>query len=99
MLPRRSSGETFGSRGEAVELASLLEREVGGDQRAASLSCLDDDRRRREARDDPVARREAPRRRFDSGCVLGDDETTARDDPTRELGVRGRVIAVDAAAE
>ena len=79
-------------------LASLLEREVGGDQRAAALARLDDDRRRSEARDDAVARGESPRRRLDAGRVLRHDQPGLRDAP-RELGVRGGVVAVDAAAE
>ena len=84
--------------GHREHLASLLEREVGGDQRAAPLARLDDDRRRAEPGDDAVARRKAPRRGLDAGRVLGDDEPASRDAP-RELGVRGRIVAVDAAAE
>ena len=41
--------------GHGKHLAAVLEREVGGDQRAASLARLDDDGRRGEAGDDPVA--------------------------------------------
>src|SRR5919201_144006 len=80
------------------ELSSLFEGEVGRDQRAAPLACLDDDRRRAEARDDAVARREAERLRLDAGLVLGDDQRALGDRP-RELSVHGRVVAVDAAPE
>ena len=80
------------------DLAALLEREVGSDQRAASLARLDDDRRLGEAGDDAVAGREAPRRRLDAGRVLGHDQTTLGD-ARRELGMGGGVVAVDAAAE
>ena len=79
-------------------VAALLEREVGRDERAAPLARLDDDRRRAETGDDPVARREAPRRRLDARLVLGDDEARLAD-PARQLGVRRRVVAVDPAAE
>ena len=79
-------------------LAPLLEREIGGDQRAAALARLDDDGRRAQPGDDAVARRESPRRGLDAGRVLRDDEP-GLGDASRELGVRGRVVAVDAAAE
>ena len=52
----------------------------------------------REAGDDAVARRKAPRRGLDAGRVLGDDQPRLGDAP-RQVGVRGRVVAVDAAAE
>ena len=80
------------------DLPPLLEREVGGDQRAASLTRLNDDRRRAETGDDPVAGREAPRCRFHTGLVLRDDQRTLAD-RLRKGGVRRRVVAVDAAAE
>ena len=80
--------------GDGEHLASLLEREVGGDQRAAPLARLDDDRRERQARDDPVARREPPRRGLDARRVLGDDQPVARDlarrAPRERAGSRGR---------
>ena len=79
-------------------LAAFLEREVGGDQRAAPLARLDDDRRLREAGDDAVPGGKAPRRRLDAGRVLRHDQAALRD-PGGELGVRGGVVAVDAAAE
>ena len=79
-------------------LSPLLQREIGGDQRAAALARLDHHDRGGEAGDDPVARREAPRSGLDARCVLGDDEAALGDSP-RELGVRGRIVAVDAAAE
>ena len=43
-------------------LPPVLEREVRGDERARALARLDDDRRAGKPGDDPVARREAPRR-------------------------------------
>jgi hypothetical protein len=42
--------------GHRENVSSFFEREVGGDERAASLPRLDDDGRLAEARDDPVAR-------------------------------------------
>jgi hypothetical protein len=41
-------------------LPPLFEREVGGDQRAAALARLDDDRQRTETGDDPIPSRKAP---------------------------------------
>ncbi len=79
-------------------LPPLVERKVGRDQRTAPLARLDDDRRRAEAGDDAVARREAPRRRRDARRVLRDDQACVGD-AARELRVRGRVVAIDAAAE
>ena len=79
-------------------LAPLLEREVRRDQGAAALARLDHHRRPTEAGDDPVAGREAPGCGLDAGLVLGDDETRLAD-PSRELGVRGRIVAIDAASE
>ena len=95
-VPAESARADLAGHGE--HLAPLLECEVGGDQRAAPLACLDDDGRAAEAGDDPVAGREPPRRGLDARRVLGDDQP-GRDDPAREVGVRGRVVAVDAAAE
>src|SRR5581483_8116689 len=69
------------------DLAALLEREIGGDERTASLARLDNDRRGAEAGDDPIAGREAPGRRLDARRVLGDDQPVRRDAPG-ELGVR-----------
>ena len=86
------------SPGHGEHLAPLLEREIGRDQRAAALARLDDDRRRAEPGDDAVARREPPGRGLDAGRVLRDDEARVGD-AARELGVRGRIVAVDAAAE
>src|SRR4051812_11976185 len=80
------------------DLAPGFEREVRGDERAAALASFDDHGCRRQPRDDPVAGREPPRRRLDAGGVLGDDEARLTD-PGRELPVRGRVVAIDAAAE
>ncbi len=59
---------------------------------------LDDHGRCAETGDDPVARRKAPRRRLDTRCVLGDDQTGLGDLPG-ELPVGGRVIAVDPTAQ
>ena len=67
-------------------------------ERAAPLPRLDHHSRPAEAGDDPIPRREAPRRRLDARLVLGDDEA-ALADLARELRMRGRVVAVDAAAE
>ena len=53
------------SPGTAKHLAPLVERQVGGDQRAAALARLDDDRRRRRG----------PRR---SGCAPGSATAQAR---------------------
>ena len=86
------------SPGNREHVASLLEREIGGDERSASLARLDHDRRGAEPGDDPVAGREAPRCRLDARLVLGDDEP-ALADSSRELGVRRRIVAVDPAAE
>ncbi len=83
---------------DGEHIASLLEREVGGDERAAPLPCLDHDRRPTQAGDDPVPSREAPRGRLDAGLVLGDDESRLAD-ATSQLRVCGRVVAVDAATE
>ena len=46
--------------GDRGDLAAELRGQVGGDERARPLRRLDDDRQVAEARDDPVARREAP---------------------------------------
>ena len=59
---------------DSEDLAPRLEREVGGDQRAAPLAGLDDDRRNGETGDDPVAGWKPPGRGLDSGRVLGYDE-------------------------
>ena len=50
------------------------------------------------AGDDPVPRREAPRRRLDAGCVLRDDQPPLGD-PRASSGFDGRIVAVDPAAE
>ena len=47
--------------GHGQHFAALLERKIGGDQRAAALAGLDDDRAQRQARDDAVAAREVDR--------------------------------------
>ena len=81
----RARGERAGDLARNGEhLAPLLEREIGGDQRAAALARLDDDRRGAEPRDDPVPRREPPGRRLDAGRVLRDDEP-GRANPRGEL--------------
>ena len=59
------------------DLSPLLEREVGRDQRAAALAGLDDDGGGTETGHDPVPRRETPRCRLDSRCVLRDDRPLA----------------------
>src|SRR5207342_2179155 len=46
-----------------------------------------------------VPSRKSPGRRLHTGFVLGDDQPAALDDPAAELGVRGRVVSVDPAAE
>ena len=68
------------------------------DERTASLARLDHNRRAAETGDDPVAGREAPRRRLDPGRVLRGDEPTLHD-LARERRVRRRIVAVDPAAE
>ena len=78
----RASGQ--GARdlsGNGEHLPSVLEREVGRDQRAASLTRLDDDGGGAETGDDPIACREPPRRGLNAGFVLGDDQCTLRDLP------------------
>ena len=85
--------------GHREHLAPVLQREIGGDERTGPLARLDDDRRPREPRDDPVPGGEAPRGGLHAGLVLGHDEPSGRDDRARELGVRRRVVAVDATAE
>ena len=79
-------------------LAPVLEREVRGDQGSGPLPRLDDHGRPTEAGDDAVPGRKAPRGRLDAGFVLRDDQTV-HDDPAREVAMRGRVVAVDAATE
>ncbi len=74
--------------GNGEHLAPLVEREVGGDQRAAAFARLDDDRGVRQPGDDPVARREAPRCGLDARRVLGDDQTRAP--RPRPRATRGR---------
>ena len=80
--------------GHREHLSPLLQREVGGDQCAASLARLDDDGGGAEPGDDPVARREAPRRRLDSRCVFRDDQSRRGDPAARGRGAppdsRGR---------
>ncbi len=95
-VPARQGGRDLARHRE--HLAPLLEREIRRDQSAAALACLDDDGRRAQPGHDAVARGEAPGRRLDAGRVLRDDEACVGD-ATRELGVRGRIVAVDAAAE
>ena len=92
---RERRGDLAGNR---EHLAALLEREVGGDECAANAPAPRRPRWRAQAGDDPVPRREAPRRGLDSRRVLGDDQTVGRD-PAGELRVRARIVAVDAAAE
>ncbi len=70
--PRREARRDLARHRE--HLAALFERQVGGDQRPAALARLDHDGRIGEPGDDPVARRETPRSRFDAGRVLGDDQ-------------------------
>ena len=84
--------------GHDHHLAAVLEREVRRDQRSRPLACLDDDGRGAEAGDDPVPRRESPRRGLDARLVLRHDQPRLGD-PAGELAVRGRVVAVDPAAE
>ena len=83
---------------DSEDVTPLLEREVRGDERAAALAGLHDDRGGAQPRNDPVARREPPRRGLDPRLVLGDHEPAFRYAP-RELRVRGRVVAVDSTAE
>ena len=84
--------------GDCEHLPPLVEGEVGRDQRAAALARLDDHGRVAQPRDDPVPRRETPRRRLDPRRILGDDQA-ALDDRRGEQPVRARVVAVDTAAE
>ncbi len=84
--------------GHCHHLPSVLEREVGGDQRARPLARLDDDGRGAQPGDHAVASRKPPRRGLDARLVLGDEQPVDAD-ATRELGVRCRVVTVDAAAE
>src|SRR6266851_605317 len=58
--PRRERRRDLTRHGE--NLAALLEREIGGDQRAAALARLDHDGRRGEAGDDSITRRKPPGR-------------------------------------
>ena len=95
-MPAESVRRDLARNGE--HLAAFLHREVRRDQGAAPLAGLDHDRRDREPGDDPVARREPPRRRLDSRCVFGRRQAAFRD-PLRERAVRRRIVAVDAAAE
>ena len=60
-------------------LATLVERQVGGDQRAAALARLDDERRLRQARRRSGCAPGSARARLDAGCVLGDDRACRRD--------------------
>ena len=80
--------------GHGEHLAALVEREVGGDQRAAPLARLDDDGRVAEPGDDPVARREPPRRRLDARRDTRRRSGRARRSPPRapraRAGSRGR---------
>src|SRR5204863_6963047 len=64
----------------------------------APLARLDDNGDGGESGDDAIARREPPRRRLHTGRVLGQDQSRLRD-ASREIGVRGGVVAVDAATE
>ena len=54
------------------DLAVLLQREAGGDQRAGSLGRLHDDGGERHAGDDPVAAREIARPRLPADAHLAD---------------------------
>src|SRR5215471_10879046 len=54
-------------------LASLLQREARGDQRARFRRRLDDDNAARHARDDAVAAREMPRLRLRAERQFGND--------------------------
>ncbi len=84
--------------GNREHVPPLLQREVGRDEGAAPLSRLDDDGRFRETGDDPIASRKTPRCGLDTWLVLGDDQTPLAD-PTGELGVGSRIVAVDSATE
>ena len=95
--PADSAARDLARHGE--HLPPLLEREVGRDQRAAPLARLDDDRRRTEAGDDPVARRKAPRRRLDARARTRRRPAPRRRPARASSRVRGRIVAVDAAAE
>ncbi len=84
--------------GNDHHLTSVLEREVRRDQRSRALARLDDHGRGAETGDDPVPGREPPRRGLDARLVLRHDQPSL-DDPAGKVAVRGRVVAVDAAAE
>ena len=75
-----------------------LQGEVGRDQRARAPPGLDHDHRLRQARDDAVARREAPGRRGRAGPVLG-QQRAALGDPRRQPAVAARVGHVHARPE
>ncbi len=85
--------------GHGHHLPSLLERHVGGDERARALAGLHDDGDEAQSGDDAIACGKAPRRRLDARLVLAHDEPARCDDPPGELRVRRRVVAIDAAAE
>ena len=85
--------------GNGQHLATLVEREVGGDQRAASLARLDDDRRGGEARDDPVARRETARAPARRPARTRRRSARRRDLARASSRCARRIVAVDAAAE
>ena len=96
-VPRRERGRDLAGDGE--DLAPFLEREVGGDQGAAALARLHDDGRRARA---PATIRLRAGKRHGAGSTPGAySETTRPRSPIarRQLRVRGRVVAVDAAAE
>ena len=94
--PRRQRGRDLAGHGE--DLPPGLECEVGGDQGAAALARLDDD----VAAARPAMIRLRAGNRQGAGSTPGAySETTSPllADPGGELGVCGRVVAVDATTE
>ena len=85
--------------GHDEQIAALLERPRGRDQRAAPGAGLDDDGRIGEAADEPVPARERAAARVRVGHELRDDRAAVGDDAVRQARVSARVEAGVARAE